>query len=108
MLIIRRRRGESITVGDDVEIEILETSPTQVKLGIRAPKSISVLRKEILITREQNKVASGSPAVDDKLTTLAEQYRATDAPSVGAETVTPTAVSPEVSAPPPENQKSRS
>ena len=65
MLIIRRRRGESITVGDEVEIEILETSPTQVKLGIRAPKSISVLRKEILITREQNRVASGSPAVDD-------------------------------------------
>jgi carbon storage regulator len=78
VLIIRRRRGESITVGDDVEIEILETSPTQVKLGIRAPKSVSVLRKEIIVTREQNRVASGSPAVDDKLNTLAEQYRAAE------------------------------
>lgn len=76
MLIIRRRRGESITVGDDVEIEILETSPTQVRLGIRAPKSVPVLRKEILLTRELNRAASGSPAVDDKLNTLAEQYRA--------------------------------
>ena len=75
MLIIRRRRGESITVGDEVEIEILETSPTQVKLGISAPKSVPVLRKEILVTRELNRVASGSPAVDDKLNTLAEQYR---------------------------------
>ncbi len=79
MLIIRRRRGESITVGDEVEIEILETSPTQVKLGIRAPKSVSVLRKEIIVTRDQNRVASGSPAVDDKLNTLAEQYRAAEA-----------------------------
>lgn len=75
MLIIRRRRGESITVGDEVEIEILETSPTQVKLGIRAPKSVPVLRKEILVTRELNRAASGSAAVDDQLNKIAEQYR---------------------------------
>ncbi len=97
MLIIRRRRGESITVGDEVEIEILETSPTQVKLGIRAPKSVSVLRKEIILTREQNRVASGSPAVDDKLNTLAEQYRVTE---TGLELPDPlTPVAPEVSHP---------
>ncbi len=95
MLIIRRRRGESITVGDEVEIEILETSPTQVKLGIRAPKSISVLRKEILVTREQNRVASGSPAVDDKLNTLAEQYRASESASDPPEPLTSAVVSPE-------------
>lgn len=95
MLIIRRRRGESITVGDEVEIEILETSPTQVKLGIRAPKSISVLRKEILITREQNRVASGSPAVDDKLNTLAEQYRDSEGLGESPEPINPVVVSPE-------------
>jgi carbon storage regulator len=95
VLIIRRRRGESITVGDEVEIEILETSPTQVKLGIRAPKSISVLRKEILVTREQNRVASGSPAVDDKLNTLAEQYRASESASDPPEPLTSAVVSPE-------------
>ncbi len=95
MLIIRRRRGESITVGDEVELEILETSPTQVKLGIRAPKSISVLRKEILVTREQNRVASGSPAVDDKLNTLAEQYRASESASDPPEPLTSAVVSPE-------------
>ena len=95
MLIIRRRRGESITVGDEVEIEILETSPTQVKLGIRAPKHISVLRKEILVTREQNRVASGSPAVDDKLNTLAEQYRGSESASDPPEPLTSAVVSPE-------------
>jgi len=98
VLIIRRRRGESITVGDDVEIEILETSPTQVKLGIRAPKSVSVLRKEIIVTREQNRVASGSPAVDDKLNTLAEQYRANEAGIDLPDPVSP--ISHEVSHPP--------
>lgn len=98
MLIIRRRRGESITVGDEVEIEILETSPTQVKLGIRAPKSVSVLRKEIIVTREQNRVASGSPAVDDKLNTLAEHYRVAEVGAGVPDSATPTPL--ELSHPP--------
>lgn len=98
MLIIRRRRGESITVGDDVEIEILETSPTQVKLGIRAPKTVAVLRKEILVTRELNRAASGSPAVDDKLNTLAEQYRVSGTVLVLPEAAVPGAL--ETSLPP--------
>jgi carbon storage regulator len=41
-------------VGEDVEIEILDSTPSQVKLGIRAPKSVSVVRKEIQVTRKQN------------------------------------------------------
>ena len=65
MLVIRRRAGESFFIGEDVEIEILEMSPSQVKLGIRAPREISVLRKEVLLTREQNRAAarSSSPGV---------------------------------------------
>ena len=54
MLVIRRRPGESLLVGEDVEIEILDSTPSQVKLGIRAPKSVSVVRKEIQVTRKQN------------------------------------------------------
>ncbi len=51
---IRRRPGECLLVGDNVEIEILDSTPSQVKLGIRAPKSVAVVRKEIQVTREQN------------------------------------------------------
>ena len=40
MLVIRRRSGESLLVGDNVEIEILEVSGGQVKLGIRAPRDV--------------------------------------------------------------------
>jgi carbon storage regulator len=54
MLVIRRRRGETLVIGENVEIEILDASPSQVKLGIRAPKSVTVLRKEIQLTRDQN------------------------------------------------------
>lgn len=57
MLVIRRRAGESLLVGDNVEIEILEISGGQVKLGIRAPREVSILRKEVYLTREQNRAA---------------------------------------------------
>jgi carbon storage regulator len=58
MLVIRRRAGESFFINDDVEIEILEVGATQVKLGIVAPKEVSILRKEVYITGKQNQAAS--------------------------------------------------
>ncbi|MEI9812793.1 MAG: carbon storage regulator [Acidobacteriota bacterium] len=58
MLVIRRRVGEILLIGDDVEVEILESSGSQVKLGIRAPRAINVLRKEILTVRDQNRAAA--------------------------------------------------
>ena len=54
MLVIRRRPGETLVIGEDIEIEILDATASQVKLGIRAPKSVLVLRKEIQLTRDQN------------------------------------------------------
>jgi carbon storage regulator len=58
VLVIRRRRGETLLIGEDVEIEILDATPSQVKLGIRAPKCVAVLRKEIQLTRQQNLAAA--------------------------------------------------
>ena len=58
MLVIRRRSGESLMIGESVEIEILECGSTHVKLGIRAPKEVIVLRKEIHLTGRQNHLAA--------------------------------------------------
>jgi carbon storage regulator len=58
MLVIRRRAGQSVLIGDGVEIEILDASPGKVKLGITAPREILVLRKEIRFTREENLMAA--------------------------------------------------
>ncbi len=58
MLIIRRRAGESIVIDGQIEVEVLEASGSQVKLGIRAPRTIPVLRKEIVLVQEQNQEAS--------------------------------------------------
>ncbi|MBZ5591363.1 MAG: carbon storage regulator [Acidobacteriia bacterium] len=58
MLVIRRRAGESIFIADDVEIEVLEITPTRVKLGIKAPKEVPVLRKEVRLTQDHNRAAA--------------------------------------------------
>jgi carbon storage regulator len=58
MLVIRRRAGESLLIGEDVEVEILEITAGQVKLGIRAPRQIQVLRREVQLTRLENQTAS--------------------------------------------------
>ena len=58
MLVIRRRPGETVVIGEDVEIEVLEISGNQVKVGIRAPREILVLRKEVQLTRTQNRAAA--------------------------------------------------
>ena len=58
MLVMRRRPGEAIRIGEDVEIEIIECGPTRVKLGISAPKEVAVWRAELEATRAQNIAAA--------------------------------------------------
>jgi carbon storage regulator len=58
MLVIRRRAGEAIVVGGDVEIEIIEISRTRVKLGVTAPRGISVLRREAAAVASENRSAA--------------------------------------------------
>ncbi|MFA7672278.1 MAG: carbon storage regulator CsrA [Clostridia bacterium] len=48
MLVISRKSGESILIGDDIEITVIESQNGKVKLGVNAKKSIRVLRKEIV------------------------------------------------------------
>ena len=47
MLILTRRIGESLIIGDNVKVEVLGVHGNQVKIGVNAPKDISVHREEI-------------------------------------------------------------
>ncbi|RII36201.1 carbon storage regulator [Clostridium chromiireducens] len=47
MLIITRKKGESLMIGDDIEIIISKIDDGSVKVGIKAPKNIEILRKEL-------------------------------------------------------------
>lgn len=58
MLILARKINESIIIGDDVEIVIIDIKGDQVKVGIKAPKSIAVHRKEIYLEIQKENIAA--------------------------------------------------
>lgn len=60
MLILTRRIGESIVVGDDVIVTILNVKGYQVRIGVNAPKEVSVHREEIYhkVQPEKNLIGS--------------------------------------------------
>ncbi len=59
MLVLSRKTNQSIMIGKDVEILVLEIQKDQIKIGIRAPKEVSVFRKEIYVDiQEQNRTAA--------------------------------------------------
>jgi carbon storage regulator len=61
MLILTRRLGESIAIGDDIKITFLDIDGRQLRIGIEAPKNVSVHRGEIYrIIQEQNLQAAVS------------------------------------------------
>lgn len=72
MLVMKRRAGESFTIGDEIEIEVLEVAGSRVKLGIVAPDSVAIVRKEARVTREENITAS-QPVAPDALAALAQR-----------------------------------
>ncbi|MCM3360942.1 carbon storage regulator CsrA [Niallia sp. Sow4_A1] len=47
MLVLTRKKGEVIKIGDDIEITIVASKGEQVKIGISAPKSVEIYRKEV-------------------------------------------------------------
>lgn len=71
MLALSRKANESIVIGNDIEITVLEVKGDQVKIGISAPKSVPIYRKEIYLQiKEANKEAIESSATDDLLKKL--------------------------------------
>ncbi len=64
MLALTRKKDESIMIGEDIEIVVLSVNRDQVKLGINAPKHVSIHRKEIYnIIQDENR-ASSTPNTD--------------------------------------------
>jgi len=60
MLALSRKINESIMLGNDIEVTVLEIKGDQVKIGINAPKSIPIYRRELYLQiRQSNKEAAG-------------------------------------------------
>lgn len=60
MLILTRRIGETLVIGDDVQVTVMGISHNQVRIGIKAPKDMIVDREEIAERRRREKEGAGN------------------------------------------------
>ncbi len=68
MLLMRRRQGEVIRIGDEIEIHLVHIGRTRVKIAIQAPRELRVVTEEVAMVREQNRAAA---ALDGREVTAA-------------------------------------
>jgi len=65
MLILTRKLGESIIIGQKVQLSVVEINKNNIKIGINAPKDITIYREEVFEKiKEENKIASTSGIID--------------------------------------------
>ena len=75
MLVLARKLNESIMIGDDIEVVIIDIKGDQVKLGIRAPKNVTVHRMEIYQDIKQENIAATKSEFDpNKLRELSDFF----------------------------------
>ncbi|MEJ5250907.1 MAG: carbon storage regulator CsrA [Chthonomonadetes bacterium] len=68
MLVLTRKVNQSIVIGDEIEVVVLEVRGEQVRIGVRAPKSITVHRKEVYEQIRQENLNAASVSTDDLAT----------------------------------------
>lgn len=58
MLILQRKEGESLLIGEDVEITVMAVEAGRVRLAIQAPRSVTILRSELKVAAQTNREAA--------------------------------------------------
>jgi carbon storage regulator len=61
MLILTRRAGEALRIGDEIEVTVMAVNGSQVRIGINAPRDIAVDREEIAERKRRDREAAGTP-----------------------------------------------
>jgi carbon storage regulator len=70
MLVLTRKSNQSIMIGDDIEVSVLSIMGEKVRIGIQAPRTIPVFRKEVYLEIQQEKAAGERADVDEALERL--------------------------------------
>jgi len=82
MLVLSRRKDESVMIGDDFEVKVLEIQKGQVKLGIEAPRDVTIHRMEVyLAIKEENLAATQTQDAAVDVSALAGLLKGADKPS---------------------------
>ncbi|MFN7252524.1 MAG: carbon storage regulator CsrA [Anaerobacillus sp.] len=64
MLVLSRKKDQSIMIGDDIEITVIAVEGDQIKLGINAPRSVEIQRKEIFLSIKEENASAANTSVD--------------------------------------------
>jgi len=64
MLVLKRKNNEAIQIGEDIEIRVLGIEGEQIKIGISAPKSVDIYRKELYLEIKDQNSAAANISVD--------------------------------------------
>ncbi len=75
MLMMSRRRGETILIGDEIEIVIAHIGRSRVKVGIRAPRHMTVIAHEVKLVREENRAAAAAVVSPAALSSLLGRFQ---------------------------------
>ena len=75
MLVLTRKSNQSIMIGDEIEVSVLSIMGEKVRIGIQAPRTIPVFRKEVYLEIQQEKAAGGRAEVEEALENLSSDER---------------------------------
>ena len=67
MLVLTRKGNQSIMIGDDIEVTVLAVVGEKVRIGIDAPRSVPVFRKEVYLEIQQDRVEAGAGEEDGEV-----------------------------------------
>jgi carbon storage regulator len=73
MLVLTRKSNQTIMIGDEIEVSVLSIMGEKVRIGIQAPRSIPVFRKEVYLEIQQEKAAAKGSR--DEVDTALEELR---------------------------------
>ena len=70
MLILQRKAGESLVIGEDITVRVISVDGTRVRLAIDAPEDITILRSELVVARAANRDSAKEEAAPTELLDL--------------------------------------
>ena len=80
MLVIKRKPGESVVIGDDIEVTVVSVDKNSVRLAVQAPRALPVYRRELwdAIKKENLQALEASPGLEETLRKLGSQIKPED------------------------------